>query len=77
MGVVSGIVVFVMIWWIVLFTVLPWGVYPEAQPQPGCAVEAPVKPHLKIKLLITTLISMAIWFGVWWIITANIIHFDS
>ena len=77
MGIVSGIVVFVMIWWVVLFTILPWGVYPEAQPQPGCAIEAPAKPYLKIKLLITTLVSVVIWLGVWWIIDADIVHFDS
>ena len=77
MGVVSGVVVFVMIWWVVLFTILPWGVYPEAQPLPGCAIEAPAKPQLKLKLWVTTLISLFIWFIVWWIIDADIIHFDS
>ncbi len=77
MGIVSGIVVYIMIWWVVLFTTLPWGVHPEVQPLAGCAVEAPAKPYLKLKLLVTTLISTILWCGVWWIIQADIIHFDA
>ena len=37
----SGIIVFTMIWWLVLFTVLPWGIRRTENAEPGHAVEAP------------------------------------
>lgn len=77
MGWVSGIVIYIVIWWVVLFTLLPWGVNPEENPMPGCAVEAPAKPYLGIKFALTTILAAFIWMGVNWIMTSNIIRFSQ
>lgn len=61
MGIVSGAVVYIMVWWVVLFTVLPWGVTVDDRPAPGMADSAPAAPRLKTKLLATTLISALVW----------------
>ena len=62
MGVVSGFVVFQMIWWIVLFTVLPVGIRTDPdKAQTGFANSAPIQLNLRKKLLITTLISIVLW----------------
>lgn len=50
MGIVSGIVVFIMIWWVTLFAVLPWGVRPSEAPVPGEFGGAPEKPLYSKKL---------------------------
>ena len=62
MGIVSGFVVFQMIWWIVLFTVLPVGIRTDPdKAQTGFANSAPIQLNLRKKLLITTLISIVLW----------------
>ena len=62
MGIVSGFVVFQMIWWIVLFTVLPIGIKTAPDKiQTGFATSAPIQLNLRKKLLTTTLISIILW----------------
>ena len=40
----TGILVYVMIWWVVIFAVLPWGVRVPDEPEPGHAASAPETP---------------------------------
>jgi len=66
MSIGSGLAVYFVIWWIVLFTVLPWGVKTSQESGeplvPGQADSAPARPNLWRKALWTSLIS-AILFG--------------
>ncbi len=57
----TGIAAYVVIWWIALFTVLPWGVRPPDEPEPGMAPSAPEKPRLWIKAGVTTVLAAALW----------------
>lgn len=52
MNILSLVVVFTIIWWLVLFMVLPVGLNSGVN-----SSGAPVKPKLKKKLLITTMIA--------------------
>jgi predicted secreted protein len=63
MSIVTGIAVYFVIWWIVLFAVLPFGVKIPEKPEPGHATSAPEKPLLLRKALWTTLIAAVIWTG--------------
>lgn len=72
---IAGIFVYVLIWWVVIFAVLPWGVKVPDEPEPGHASSAPKNPHLLIKVIITTVVSFLIWLVVRWIITSGIISF--
>jgi predicted secreted protein len=63
MSIATGIAVFFVIWWIVLFAVLPFGVKIPDKPEPGHASSAPEKPLLLRKALWTTLIAAVIWMG--------------
>lgn len=69
MGPVFTISIYLVVWWTVLFAVLPWGVqsYHEAgiKPPGGGDPGAPVNPNLKKKFITTTWIS-AIIVGVIW-----------
>lgn len=63
MAIATGIAVYFVIWWIVLFAVLPWGVTIPDKPEPGHATSAPEKPQLGRKAVWTTLIAAVIWSG--------------
>jgi len=58
MGIASGLAVFFVVWWTVLFAVLPWGI--KTDPETG-QIGAPTVPHLRRKFLYTTLITAVIW----------------
>ena len=60
MNVYTGILVYVMIWWVVLFAVLPWGIRRSEAPQPGHAVEAPSNPRIALRFAVTTVIATVI-----------------
>ena len=51
------IVIFVVIWWLVLFTVLPFGVQKDNEIVRGNDPGAPKNPMLKKKIILTSAIS--------------------
>lgn len=71
MGPITGIAIFLTIWWTVLFAVLPIGSrsYHELgiEPPPGADPGAPVNPNLKRKFFTTTWISVVV-FVVFWLV---------
>jgi len=73
----SGLVVYFLIWWVVLFAVLPWGVQREENPEPGHDPGAPVKTHLWIKLGATTAVSGLFWLVAYWLISSPYISFRN
>ncbi|HUX79282.1 MAG TPA: DUF1467 family protein [Alphaproteobacteria bacterium] len=56
-----GLMVYVMIWVIVLFLVLPWGVRIPDKVEPGHATSAPERPYIGLKFLITSVLSALLW----------------
>ena len=67
MGWVTGIVAYILIWWLTLFTVLPIGVRPSGANDQGHEPGAPANPRLLFKVLLTTGISIVLW-GVFYLI---------
>ncbi len=71
----TGIIVYLLIWWTALFTVLPWGV----ERSNVCVEEgikaAPKNPKMKKKLIATTILSAVLWIVVYALIEADIIDF--
>jgi predicted secreted protein len=61
MSVYTGIMVYLVIWWTVIFAVLPWGNRPPEIVEKGHATSAPAKPRLLIKFAVTTVIAALIW----------------
>ena len=62
MGWFNGLVLFVLIWWTVLFAVLPFGTRPVEAPDAHTGWRgAPAQARIGRKLLITTAISALIW----------------
>ena len=71
----TGSAVFLMLWFLVLFAVLPWGVHVPDEPEKGHASSAPANPRIALKLLATTIIAGALWFVVAWLISSDLITF--
>lgn len=64
---------FIIVWWLVLFMVLPFGARPPDEIEPGTAPSAPAKPRMAIKMLITTLIALVITAGIAWLVDSGLI----
>ena len=64
----SQFAIFLLIWFVVLFAVLPWGVRQQNNPEPGHDPGAPVQPMLWRKAMWTTVISLLIW-GIYYVAT--------
>jgi predicted secreted protein len=65
--------VFFLIWWVVLFGVLPWGIHSQHEGgdiAPGTDPGAPVLPHLGRKLLLTTLVAGVV-FATFYVVYVN------
>jgi predicted secreted protein len=75
----SGFVVYVVIWWIVFFMALPWGVKAPhevgEEPAPGHTASAPVRPLLWRKAAIVTVISAVLWGVVYYVNVNDLISF--
>jgi predicted secreted protein len=66
MPVTTAIAIYFLIWWVVLFAVLPWGIrsqHEDGEIVPGTDPGAPAIPKLGRKLLWTTLVSALIFAG--------------
>jgi predicted secreted protein len=68
MSLTLGIAIYVIIWWTVLFAVLPIGVRTQGEDGaivPGTPESAPTAPRLLRVVLLTTLISALLFAGAW------------
>jgi predicted secreted protein len=75
MTIFTGIIVYLLIFWTVLFTVLPWGNAAAEDVEPGHVGSAPANPRLKQKFLITLLVSALIWCIIAFLIHIEVIDF--
>jgi len=75
----AAVVVFVLVWWTVLFCVLPIGVRPDTDGDetPGGWRGAPLAANLGRKLLMTTLAAAVIWVGIYLVIESDWLSFRT
>ena len=71
----SGIIVYLLIWWLVLCAVLPWRVKPPRRPETGMASSAPIAAHIGIKCVVTSIIAAFLWVGVYVLIKSGVIDY--
>ncbi len=70
---VNAILIYILIWWVTLFAVLPLGVRGQAEDNrvvKGSEPGAPVKADIKKKFLITTIASFFL-FGIAYLMITN------
>ncbi|MCT4683212.1 MAG: DUF1467 family protein [Roseicyclus sp.] len=80
MNIVTGLVLYALIWFMTLFIVLQVGV--TSQSEAGARVRgthgsAPENPQLKRRFLVTTGVAAAIWAVIAWIIISGVISIED
>jgi predicted secreted protein len=67
-------VVFAIVWWLILFMVLPFGAAPPDEVEPGMATSAPAKPRMALKLAITTVLAALATALIMWLMDSGLIR---
>lgn len=60
MTIVTALFIYALVWWTVIYAVLPFGNKAPENPETGHASSAPANPRIKQKLLWTSLISVVV-----------------
>ena len=80
MSLVTALAIYFIIWWVVLFAVLPWGVrsqHEQGAIAPGSDPGAPAIPRLKRKLVWTTILATLV-FALWYVVyTYHLVALDD
>jgi len=71
----TGLMVYLVIWWTMLFTVLPLGVRRVENPGRGQDHGAPEAPRLLRKAIITSLVAAVLWLIFYYVHQADIFDF--
>ena len=80
MGVVSGLVLFAVVWFMTFFVALPIKVQTQGDLKnivPGTHAGAPEHHHLKVKAFWTTVVAVIIWAIIASIILSGVISVDD
>ncbi len=75
MNIVTAILVYFLVFWTILFMVLPWENRKPETLEKGMAGSAPAKPRIKEKFLITFVISGLISAIIYLLIHLNLLDF--
>ncbi len=76
----SAFVVFLLIWWVTLFAILPLGVRGQAEENnviPGTEPGAPVESRMKRKVIQTTIVTTILWIITCGVIISGIIDIND
>jgi predicted secreted protein len=79
MSITLGLALYFVIWWTVLFAVLPIGLrtqHEEGEVVPGTPASAPARPRLLRIFLLNTLVAAVVFAIVWAVIVYRLISID-
>ena len=78
MGITGSIIIYVLIWWIIFFSVLPLGIQSNKEKFKerieGVDPGAPNNPKIGKKFLITTIIASIIYIVIYYLVKFNLIN---
>jgi len=75
MTIFTSIIVFLLVFWTVLFVVLPWGNRSTTEKTEKEFGGAPINPRIKQKFIITFITSLVIWSIISFLIHTEVIDF--
>ena len=73
----QGAIVYILVWWVTLFAVLPLWVTPAEPGDPGHAAGAPQRPRLLRKAAITTAIAAVVWLAIFFVLRSSWLGFGG
>jgi predicted secreted protein len=76
----SVLAIYFIVWWTVLFAILPFGVRSQAEAgdvDPGTDPGAPTRPFLMRKVVATTLVAAIVTFGLFYIVMNGILTLED
>ena len=79
MGIGTAVAIYFLIWWVLLFAVLPWGVRSQRESGEvagGTDPGAPVRHRIWRVLAVTTFVASIVFAVVWAIYAAGLIPVD-
>ena len=78
MGITGSIIVYVLIWWMIFFSILPVGIQSKKEQFKeridGIDPGAPNNPKIGKKFLITTIITSVIFIVIYYLVRFNLIN---
>ena len=78
MGITGSIIVYVMIWWIIFFSVLPFGIRSNKEVFKenigGMDPGAPKNPKIGKKFFVTTLITTIIFIVIYYLVEIDLLN---
>jgi predicted secreted protein len=80
MSLTLGIAIYVILWWTVLFAILPFGVRTQGEDGavvPGTPESAPSAPRLVRIVLLTTLVSGLLFAVCWAVLRFGLVDFSA
>jgi predicted secreted protein len=75
MSIFSGLVIYVLTWWMVMFCLLPLNIQSITKTTGGLMPGAPENHGLKNKVLATTVVAGLVWLVIFLIIKSDLISF--
>ena len=66
---VTGIVVYILVWWVTLFAILPLWVTPSEPDETGHDAGAPREPLMGRKIALTSVVAAVIWLGIYIVVS--------
>lgn len=77
----SWLAIYFIVWWVVLFAVLPFGVRSQEEAgdtiEPGSMPGAPSQPMMLRKALATTVVAAVICAGIYWLLNESGLTLDD
>ncbi len=78
MGITGSLIVYIIIWWIIFFSILPVGIKSEnhqfKENLEGNDPGAPKNPKIGIKFMITTIITTILFFGIYYMVSIDYLN---
>ena len=78
MGITGSIIIYVLIWWMIFFSILPVGIQSKKEKfresLEGIDPGAPINPKLGKKFLITTIITSIIFIVIYYLVKFNLLN---
>jgi predicted secreted protein len=75
-----ALAVYFILWWVVFFAILPFGVrsqHEEPEIAAGTDPGAPVRPHLLVKAIVTTVITAVVFGTGYWLFASGTLTLES